>query len=320
MTNDEQTLRLLTPTATDFVEVAVLERDGIVESRHRGIAALVGPDGKVIAHRGSAKRLVYPRSAIKPIQVVAMQRAGMKLTGAQLVITAASHQATPAHQLLVEQVLASVGLNPDALQCPVAWPGNFDARAGAAGQTRVAFNCSGKHAGFLAATVAAGWDTATYLQLDHPIQQLTKTLLEEYSGERILKTTVDGCGAPLHLMTVSGIATAMGRFVANHPDIVAEMLEYPWVIGDISTPDAIFMGEGIAAKLGAEGVFVAGLADGHGVAVKIADGSLRAAPLVALKLLHDAGLVSDEVNERLLERLAVHSMGGSVSLGVLSAI
>lgn len=314
------TLKLLTPTATDFVEVAVLERDGIVESRHRGIAALTSPDGKIIDHMGSAKRLVYPRSAIKPIQVVAMQRAGLKLTGAQLAITAASHQGTPAHQLLVQQVLAGVGLSEENLRCPVAWPGNPDARAGASAQSKLAFNCSGKHAGFLAASVAAGWDTETYLNLDHPIQVLTREVLEEYSGEKILKSTIDGCGAPLHLMTVSGIATAMGNFVSKHPDVAAAMLEFPWVVGDVFTPDAIFMGEGLVSKLGAEGVFVVGLADGHGVAVKIADGNLRAAPLVALKLLERNGLVEPEVAARLREKLAVHSMGGSVSLGELHAI
>ncbi len=32
-------------------------------------------------------------------------------------------------------------------------------------------NCSGKHAAMLATCVVNGWDTATYLAPDHPLQR-----------------------------------------------------------------------------------------------------------------------------------------------------
>jgi hypothetical protein len=41
------------PTAGDFVEVAELDRDDMVESRHRGIGALIAPVGSLIAELGS---------------------------------------------------------------------------------------------------------------------------------------------------------------------------------------------------------------------------------------------------------------------------
>jgi L-asparaginase II len=320
MDSREQTLRALSPSPTDFVEVAVLERAGLVESRHRGIAALVGPDGKLIDHMGSAKRLIFPRSAVKPLQAVAMHRAGLKLSGAQLAISAGSHQGTQRHTQLVGEILAGAGLTLDSLQCPVAWPGNPSARAAASEETRAAFNCSGKHAGFLATCVAAGWDVENYLELQHPLQQAICKVLEEYSGEPILLSTVDGCGAPLHTITVQGLAKAIGKFASEDSEIAGAMLENPWAVGDTRSPDSLIMEKGMVAKLGAEGIFVIGLKDGHGVAVKIADGSLRAAPLVALKMLQRNGLIEASVYDELLEALAVRSMGGSRILGELLAL
>ena len=319
-----KTLVALLPKPLDFVEVAVIERGGIVESSHRGIAALVDPEGKLIDRLGSAKRLIYPRSAVKPLQVVAMRRAGLMLEGAQLAVSSASHQGTSAHISLVEEILAAAGLNETALQCPPAWPGNPAARAEAQasgqGETRLAFNCSGKHAAFLAASVVAGFDTTTYLSAEHPLQLLVEQVLEEYSGEKILHSSVDGCGAPLHTITVEGLARAIGKFTATDSDVVDAMLANPWAVGDINSLDAIVMNYGMIAKIGAEGVFVIGLKSGHGVAVKIADGSLRAAPLVALGLLHRNQLITDSDFAELKNALAVKSFGGDQVLGEMRLV
>lgn len=314
------TLRALEPHPLDFVEVAVLERDGLVESRHRGLAALVGPDGKLIDHLGATKRVIYPRSAVKPLQVVAMRRAGLDLVGEELAICSGSHHGTGRHIALVDGILAGVGLDENALQCPPAWPGNAAARAEAVGESKAAFNCSGKHAGFIAASKAAGWDIETYLEPTHPLQALVAEVLVEFSGEPILHSTVDGCGAPLHTITVEGLARAIGKFAATEPQIVDAMLANPWAVGDEKSADAVIMKHGMVAKLGAEGVFVIGLRSGHGVAVKIADGSLRAAPLVALRLLNRNGLVDDATYSALHAELTVKSMGGDQSLGELHAL
>jgi L-asparaginase II len=281
---------------------------------------MVGPDGKLIDHLGVAKRLIYPRSAVKPLQVVAMRRAGLDLVGEELAICAGSHQGTGRHIALVDGILAGVGLDENALQCPPAWPGNPAARAKAEAESKAAFNCSGKHAGFIASSKAAGWDVDTYLEPQHPLQALVAEVLVEFSGEAILHSTVDGCGAPLHTITVEGLARAIGKFTANESEIVNAMLAHPWAVGDAKSPDAVIMEHGMVAKLGAEGVFVIGLKSGHGVAVKIADGSLRAAPLVAVKLLHSNGLIDDSTHAELHAALTVKSMGGAEYLGELRAL
>ena len=320
MTTDSQTLQLLLPHSGDFVEVAELWRAGVVESRHRGIAVLTSPSGDVLAAKGSAKRLIFPRSAVKPLQVVAMQRAGLSARPELLAIAAASHYGTVEHVALVSELLASAGLTDSALQCPTAWPTSQTARATATEPTRLTFNCSGKHAGFLASCVAAGWRTDDYLDPASPIQGLVAQVLEEYSGEPILKSTTDGCGAPLHMMTVAGLARAFGTLVSNQDAVASAMLANPWVIGDHGTPDAAFLRHGFVSKLGAEGVFAVATPDGHGVAVKIADGSLRAAGLVALKLLDEAQLLGAQAAAAIAKDLEVASMGGAEVLGKLRAI
>ncbi len=317
MSSNDTTLQLLWPKSSDFAVVAELVRDGLVESRHWGMAALVGSDGKLIDEIGKSKRLIFPRSSVKPLQAVAARRAGLKLEGAQLAITCGSHQGTMAHAKLVEEILVGAGLDLAALQCPVAWPGSVEAALEAGTQKREYFNCSGKHAGFLAASVAAGFPTDTYLTPEHPLQKLITEVIEEYVGEKVLFTTADGCGAPLHTVTVEGLARAIGKFTSTDTEIVDAMLGNAWAVDGHGTADTLLMEAGYVAKLGAEGVFVIGTREGHGVAVKIADGNLRAAPLVAMGLLHKHGLIETSVYEELFEKIAQKVTGGSKVTGRL---
>jgi L-asparaginase II len=304
MTPDQETVQMLAAKPGDFVEVAELTRGGLVESRHRGIAVLTDPDGKPEAQRGNPKRLIYPRSAIKPLQTVAMRRAGLALTGAELAITSASHRGTGAHLDLVRSVLAGAGLDESALQCPDG----------------IKYNCSGKHAGFLATSVLNGWPTESYLSIDHPLQRLVIEVLEEFSGERILHSSVDGCGAPLHAMTVDGVARAIGKLTATEPELVDALTSNGWVISNHGVADAILLDAGFVAKNGAEGVFAVGSRDGHGLAIKIADGNLRAAPLLAIKMLHENGLLGESHYRELHAALAVPTLGGGLPQGELHAI
>lgn len=317
MTQTEKTLALIWPKASDFAVAAELVRDGLVESRHLAISALVGPDGKLIDELGRSGRLIFPRSAVKPLQVVAVRRTGLDLRGAQLAITAGSHQGTGAHEQLIEEILSGAGLSVDNLQCPVAWPADGPSRAAAKTEKRAYFNCSGKHAGFLAACVSAGFPIESYLEENHPLQLLIREVLEEYAGEKILFTTTDGCGAPLHTLTLVGLARAIGKFSTTDIDIVDAMTDNAWAVDGHETADTILLEAGLVAKLGAEGVFVIGTRDGHGVAVKILDGQLRAAPLVALGMLLRNGLLEQGVFDELFEKLSPKVFGGNLITGRL---
>lgn len=318
MSTDKQTLDLLAAKSSDYVEAAELLRGGIVESRHRAIAAVTDPSGKLIDHLGSAKRVVYPRSAVKPLQTVAMRRAGLNLEGAALAITSASHHGTSLHTQLVLEVLNSVNLGVDALQCPTAWPGNLSARAKAEVPTRLFFNCSGKHAGFLAASKLAGFDTNTYLDASHPLQLMVREVIEEFSGEHIVHSTIDGCGAPLHALTVEGLARAFGKLAQTEPEIFAAMVENPAVIGDEGTADAILMRElGVMSKLGAEGVLAVATKTGYGLAIKIADGAHRPSAPILLGLMLKHELISQGEFDRVFALVSPQVLGGDQEIGQL---
>ncbi len=304
MSSNQQIIDAIAASTKDFVELAVVTRGNLVESWHRGIAVVTDPEGKTVLHRGNGKRLIYPRSAIKPLQTVAMRRVGLDLTGEQLAITSASHRSTKEHIKLVQEILAKANLPESALKCPDG----------------IVYNCSGKHAGFLYSCALNGWDRDSYLDIENPIQQKVIEVLEEFSGEKILYTTVDGCGAPLHAMTVEGIARAIGLLTKTETELVDTLTDNGWVISNHGVPDAILLDAGFVAKNGAEGVFAVGTRSGYGICIKIADGNLRAAPLIALKLLQAIGQLSPTNYQELAGRLAVPSLGGGLSQGEIVAL
>ncbi len=301
----------------DLAPFARLTRAGINESFHSGVAALMDKSGQLIDSVGNTSKPIYPRSSVKPIQAFAMRELGLELSGEELVITMASHSGTQAHVALVNKVLAQAGLDESSLLCPVAFPSNPPARALVTKKSKAQMNCSGKHAGFLATAKLNGWSTETYLELDHPLQQKILAKLELWSGEEVSVATQDGCGAPLFAISTLGLAKAMATFAQHDRVLMNSAKSSPWVIGDHESPDAVFLEHGIMAKIGAEGVFIAITDSGHSVAVKVADGSIRAAPAVAAKLLLNHKLISESLFQDIVERTAPKVLGGNYETGQL---
>jgi L-asparaginase II len=141
--------------------------------------------------------------------------------------------------------------------------------------------------------------------------------MEEFSGEKIPHSTFDGCGAPLHMMSLQGLAKAIGKFAETEPEIRDAMIANPWVVDDHGGSDTFVMEQGILAKIGAEGVFVIGLESGHGVAVKVADGSMRPAGLAAIKMLLNNELLEKKTYDQLFSKLSIPALGGSEVVGRL---
>jgi len=316
--------------AAGSVELAVLERSGLVESRHLGAAAVIAPDGSLLRAFGNPDAVVYPRSSLKPFQAIAVQRAGLHLKGERLALAMASHTGTERHLAVVREILTSAGLYESALQCPADWPGDrdsaFEARAAGLGKRRTAMNCSGKHAAFLAACVQNGWPIESYLDPAHPLQRLVRETVEEFAGTDVAHTGVDGCGAPLFAVTLRGLATAISRVAAspaNDPTgpaarLVAAVLANPWAIDGPDEPGTVIVERlGLFAKEGAEGVMVLGAPDGTAVAVKMLDGGRRAVFLAALGILASVGAVDATLAERVATEVTEPVLGGGVPVGKL---
>lgn len=310
------------------VELAFVERSGLIESRHLGAVVVTAEDGEPARTLGDATALVYPRSTLKLFQALAVAASGVELDGERLVLATASHGGTADHVRIVRSLLADAGLDESALQCPADLPLDRGARddvvlAGGSASP-VYMNCSGKHAAFLFACVVNGWPTDSYLDLDHPLQVRIRSLIEEFSGETIEHSGVDGCGAPVHALSLTGLARAVSRLSRREDPasarLVAAILANPWAIEAPGRPNTTMVTElGLVAKGGAEGVLVVGAPSGVAVAIKVLDGSSRALAPIALRLLADAGVITSGEADRVAALTAEPVLGGGRAVGVISA-
>lgn len=306
--------------------LAEVLRSGLVEARHRGSVLALDADGSVAFALGDVTTPIYPRSANKPMQAVGMLRAGLDLDGELLALVSASHSGESFHVEGVRRILASVGLDECALRCPPSWPLDEAAarevvRAGGS-PARVTMNCSGKHAGMLAACVRAGWPTETYLDPAHSLQVLIRRTVEELAGEKVVHTGVDGCGAPLFSLSLTGLARAF-RAMALAPDgspearVAAAIRAHPtWTSGTTRDEAALITSvPGLFGKSGAEAAYAVALADGRAVALKIEDGGQRVRPVVMAAALRCLGVSGGAVDEQ----VTVPVRGGGSVVGEIRA-
>lgn len=319
--------------ASDAVELAVVERSGFVESRHLGSAVVIGADGEVVEQLGDTAAPILPRSTLKPLQALACLAAGAPLEGERLGLATASHSGTDRHVAVVRDILDSAGLDERALACPPDWPGDTatrDAIVRAGGEReRIRMNCSGKHAAMLLTCTVNGWDTAAYLDPTHPLQLHVREVTERLIGERASAVAVDGCGAPIFAMSLTGLARAIHRIggaserspFALHRQaaaLVRAVRENPWTIDGPGRPDTIVIERlGVFAKGGAEGVMVMTAPNGATVALKVLDGSGRAATAVALRLLERTGALEASAVAEAMSALPLAVHGGGRDVGVI---
>lgn len=303
-----------------------LVRSGVVESTHTGSVVLLRPDGSVAEQLGAVDSPVFPRSANKPLQAVGLLDAGWQPADDKvLALATASHSGEPEHLEVVRRCLADAGLSEAALQCPAMPPLSSDAAAALllAGRrpTPLTMNCSGQHAAMLACCVAGGEDIAGYLAAGSAVQRAIRATIERLADEPVRHVAVDGCGAPQHALTLSGLARAFGVLATaggNEGRTADAMRAYPCLVGGSGREvTALLAGiPGLIVKDGAEGVYAAALPDGSAVAVKIADGAMRAAVVALVAGLRRLGVRAD-----VLDRLGTAPvLGGGVPVGVLRPV
>ncbi|MEC3979420.1 asparaginase [Amycolatopsis sp. H20-H5] len=306
-------------------------REGMVEGVHHGSALVLGPDRSTLFQAGDAEVAFYPRSAAKPLQATAMLRLGTPLDTAATALSAASHSGERFHLEKVRAVLGEFGFTEDDLRTPEDLPFDVAEREAwiAAGRapSRIAHNCSGKHAAMLATCRVNGWSTADYLDPGHPLQRAIADTVADLTGQPIAKVAVDGCGAPLFALSLRGLATAIGKIAAGGPEtaegLVAQAIrQHPELVAGTRRDVTALMKAvpGLIAKDGFEAVQVAALPDGTAVAIKIADGADRArkpvlAAALALCGVDRAALAhfSGDANLRVTGTLADHSPSNTES-------
>jgi L-asparaginase II len=243
--------------------------------------------GSVTFAAGAVDRPILPRSSNKPVQATALLAAGWTpRSPEELAIGAGSHNGEDGHRELAASMLAAAGLGPDDLGCPPALPQHEMTRAAWLVEDRrperLAMNCSGKHAAMLAACVAAGWPTEGYLSPDHPLQVAIEARLAEAAGEPVTAVVVDGCGAPQHALSLTGLARGVLSLVeapegSRNRSVADAMRAHPWFVAGAGREDTDLMRAipGLLVKGGADGVHVAALPGRGAVALKLDDGGDR---------------------------------------------
>jgi L-asparaginase II len=304
-------------------------RDGLVESVHYGSAIALEADGTTVAAAGDPLAPFYPRSSLKPLQAVAMVRAGLQLPADLLALAAASHSGGAKHRQGALRILEQHGLSVsdfgNSRDLPYGPAEREEWLRNGGRATQLTQNCSGKHAAMAATCSINGWPVKGYLDPSHPLQRLVAATVTELTGEEPSALSTDGCGTPLYALTLTGMARAFGTIAlaAADDDGSAEavvglaMQQHPDMVAgegrDVT--ELMRLLPGAVAKDGFEGVQLVGLADGRSAAVKISDGGDRARMPATLKLLEALGL--DTTGLAALGTAPV--VGGGLQVGLLQA-
>ena len=286
---------------TQFEPLAIVSRSGVDESVHFGALVALNADGSVAFSVGDPNVTIFPRSATKPFQALAMVRAGLSLPAEQLALVCASHSGQAVHQQTVRDILATVNLDETALLNTAGFsihvPTAHEVIRSGGGKTPIQMDCSGKHAGMLATCVLNGWTTDNYLHPEHPLQLAITNTITDVTGATPVAIGTDGCGAPAHVITLLHLARAMRALAVGDAgpegrQVFDAMERFPHMVaGDDRHVTAIASAiPGLAAKDGADSIYVAAMDDGRAVALKLSDGSGRALPTVLLAALKRLGI------------------------------
>ena len=310
-------------------------RSNFIESVHYGTAILINSAGEILKEWGNSDILIYPRSALKPIQSLNLYKEGvaeaLNISDELIALTTASHHAENIHQEMIDNWLKKMNLNENFLSCGPAWPWNekdrFEAYSKYQTKRKIFHNCSGKHCGHLAVCKHKNLPIKNYQKKDHPIQKDLIRLIEDLSKYKIKNVGVDGCTLPNPLIPLKKFAfaaaqladyTKLNEYSATAKRIFNSCIKFPEITGGSKSINAILtkLSNGrIFFKNGAEGVFVAIIPEQKSaLAVKIADGASRAAEVAIAGLISELKIIDDNQVEKIKNKTIENSSSQNIGL------
>lgn len=308
---------------TQSQDCVIADRGGVVENTHQVHAAVVDLNGRLIYATGDPTRVTLMRSAAKPAQALAILNTGCRkqfgFDEPDLALMCASHNSEQRHVDRARSMLMKAGVGEDDLKCGGhpsissevnrSWiKAEFEPQA-------INNNCSGKHAGMLAASKALGDSIETYHLHTSRTQTGVKIVVENLTGldsASVLWST-DGCNLPAPAVPLQNMAKLYVRFalateaeknengqqIARMSQIFHAMTRYPEIVaGEGRFCTALiksYQGQ-LIGKVGADGCYgIAvraseqtrrlGKAGPIGIAIKIEDGNLDVLYSVAAEIL-----------------------------------
>ena len=308
-------------------------RSRLEESIHVVDVAVVDEAGGLVAFAGDAERLAFARSSMKPLQAtVSLSLAPFDFSDAEVAVMCASHNAEPVHLAAVRGILARAGVAESALLCPTVRPWDEDSALAAPEPMAINSDCSGKHAGMLAACAARGWPQATYRDPSHPLQRAILEGVLRAGRVSECRVGVDGCGVPVHGLSLRSMATVYAGLarperlesLAGHAvRAVAGMVAQPYLVAGRNRVDTAVMeraGGRLLVKAGAEAMMCAAALDqGLGLALKVRDGAPRATGPALVAALRALDALDDEDVRALAAFASPPILGGGRPVGVVEA-
>jgi L-asparaginase II len=262
---------------------------------------------------GDIKRPIFPRSAIKAFQALPLIESGaakaFELTEAEIALACSSHNGEDVHVTTALSTLRKCGCSEQHLECGAHWPSERKSANALvlAGKKPSALhnNCSGKHAGMIAACMHLGFNPKSYVEQDHPLQQAIARRMGEQCDVDLSNAPVgiDGCSVPTWAYPLQNMALGFARLAA--PDceegtiITGAARSHPYLIAGSERFDTKIMQAvpRLFIKVGAEGVFGGCIPHaGLGFSLKCDDGASRAAEVAIANVLSQLSIWTD--NER----------------------
>jgi L-asparaginase II len=282
--------------------IAEVIRGGIVESVHTGAYAVSDAVGRIVASAGHIDVPVFPRSAIKALQCLAVIDSGaadrFAFTEEEVALACASHSGEAEHVRVARAMLRKAGNSEDQYECGAHWPTDIHAQhdlvRGGGEALQVHNNCSGKHAGMLALSRHLGADPKNYVDRTHPVQRaIARTIAALCDCDADLAPCgIDGCSVPTWAIPLRNLALGFARLTS--PDnsgarrVIAAVRAHPFMVAGTGRFDTVLMQAVPRAfiKTGAEGVYCGSIPHaGLGIALKCDDGAGRAAEAAMASVL-----------------------------------
>jgi L-asparaginase II len=300
-----------------------------VESRHRGIAAVVDSQGHIIRSWGSIFDSIFGRSALKLVQALPLIESGaadaFHITPEEIALACASHHGEDQHVRVLEAWFHKLGKDERVLECgpqrPLYLSYSKKQIPHSEKPSQIHNACSGKHLGFLTTAKHRKDPLEGYISKDHAAQIRVEHALSELTGVDLVHAPhgVDGCGIPAFAIPLYNIALAMARFAdpshLHYPrqKAIHRILEAvkvnPNMIAGTNGFDTklIKLSQGkVLCKGGAGGVEVGIIPSlGFGIALKIEDGNPKAAELAFLAILNTLGVLDEDLYEAMNPRIPI---------------
>lgn len=314
-------------------KLVTISRSGYIESEHFGCGAIVDSDGKILKEWGDSSQLIFPRSALKPIQSLNLYKDGYidkaNLTEKQIAFSTSSHFAEDIHQELIKDWLKNLNLDESMLACGEDWPwqlhNKFKAYDKYKKRRKIFHNCSGKHCAHLAVSVERDLPINNYNSQLHPLQKELFDLIENLSEFKINQIGVDGCTLPNPMLPINKFGYLLAKFtdykkIDNLGSVAKKIFEAcvnePDYAGGAESDNSLLtklFNKRVFFKNGAEGVFLAIIPEKKiSIVVKILDGSARAAATAIAGMISELDLIDKSKLETYLNRTISNSIDQTV--------